>query len=751
MRNPLEFWLVPTRIRLLKMLCLYAALIVAQATAPAKIADGKVTYTGKADSVVRVLQEFSRGTGLEVSAAPGLADEIVLVRVKDLPVQEFYDRLATTVNGEWVKDNSNKLFLRPKAAPRPGLNALFGDRLRKYLKKRQEVNKEPLTEEKMEENLRQINKLENADEDGADPDGNRWMKAMQLREQAPMNRAAVEIFATLDLDRISMMKPGDRLVYSFRPKPLQLPLPAAAANIFRDLQQRAARFEEIEQRLMREFHPEWFEHEQENPAPSEPAGEEVVAAPKISFDQSLFIVERSNEVYEDGAVTLRLLSAYDTVPGPDEETSSYTNSIETQIGGWMDSQEEMAELWNPGAADPAAAKIPLRPETEEFKKEWATILSGKAEKYSEVHLRPDLYEPLGFAASDLLTAWLDAKNLQTVTALPDTLAFLGLYGEYPPPTVGGVDSFLKAISAMIPIENQAGWFSFSPQALSMAGRTNRVALARFITAFRESGQLQIDPLADLFATSQTGQYGMGLLMMYLQGGAGASLNSLSVPALKFFGTLTTTQRGVLKSGGKIPYAQLTKPQREAFAGLVYGASPKIRRAPGPEDFGDRSESDFHDYGGEVGVDSEPTNLWSKGIPEGAFVTGKNKSFIMMFAYPSTPQEFDWSYPQSPADIGQNIYFVENPDKFGWVRDQPRRDRYRYATATNLELEIPMNDKFFVRVRLQEVGPKSGKAVELKDLPQELRTQVQAGYEKAKEDYKDYIPGSGGGGGPKPKP
>lgn len=733
------------------MLCLYAALVVAQATAPAKVVDGKVSYTGKADSVIRVLEEFSRGTGIEVSAAPGLADEIVLVRVKDLPVQEFYDRLAATVNGEWVKDNSNKLFLRPRAAARSAGKAVFGDRLRKYLKKRLETLKEPLTDEKMEENLRQINKLESADEDGGDPDGNRWIKAMQLRDQAPMNRAAVEIFATLDLDRMSMMKPGDRLVYSMRPKPLQLPLPAAAINILRDMEQKAARFQEIEQRLMREFHPEWFEHEKENPPVDESAGGEAVAPPKLSLEQSLFVVERTNEMYDDGSVRLRLVAAYDAVADPDGENASYSNSIETQVGGWMDSQEEFAGLWNPTAPNSAAVKIPLRPESEEVKKEWATIISGKAEAFSEVHLRPDLHEPLSFAPSDLLTGWLDAKNLQAITVLPDAIGFMGIYGENPPPTVDGVDSFLKALSMMIPSESQGGWFSFTPEAISLSGRTNRQALARFLKAFRTSGQIQMDPLAELFASSQTGQFGMGLLMMYLQAGGGAGLNSLSLPAMKFYGSLTSTQRGVLKAGGKIPYAQLTKPQRDAFAGLVYGASPKVHQVPNPDEPTRRSDSDFYDYGAEVGIESEPTNLWSKGIPEGAFVTGKNKSFTMMFAYPSTPQEFDWTYPQSPADVGQNIYFMENPDKFEWVREQPRRDRYRYATATNLELEIPMNEKFLVRARLQEVGPKSAKAVELKDLPEEVRTQVQAGYQDAKENYKDYIPGPGGGRGPKPKP
>ncbi len=733
------------------MLCLYAALVVAQATAPAKVVDGKVSYTGKADSVIRVLEEFSRGTGIEVSAAPGLANEIVLVRVKDLPVQEFYDRLATAVHGEWVRDNSNKLFLRPKASVRPGGKSLFGDRLRKYLKKRLDTLKEPLTDEKMEENLRQINKLENADEEGADPDGNRWIQAMQLREQAPMNRAAVEIFSTLDLDRISMMKPGDRLVYSMRPKPLQLPLPAAAARIVQDLQERVARFEEIEQRLMREFHPEWFEHEKDMPSATQTEEPVVVAAPKISLDQSLFVVERSNELYGDGSVTLRLIAAYSANPDPDGESSSYSNSVETQLGGWMDSQDEMESLWNPSGPNPTAVKIPLRPETEEYKKEWATILSGKAEKYSDIHLRPDLYEPLGFAPSDLLSGWLDAKNLQAITVLPDTLGFMGAYGEYPPPTVEGVDSFLKALSTMVPSETQSGWFSFSPEATDLSGRTDRAALARFLKAFRESGQVQIDPLADLLASSEAGQLGMGLLMMYLQASAGASLTSLSLPAMKFYGTLTSTQRGVLRSGGKIAYAQLTKPQRDAFAGLVYGASPKIHRVPSPdEDTGPR-DSDFYDYGSEVGVESEPTNLWSKGVPDGAFVTGSNKSFTMMFAYPSTSQEFDWTYPQAVEDVGQNIYFMENPDKFQWMRDQPRRDRYRYATATTLEMQIPLNERFFVRARLQEVGPKSAKAVELKDLPEEIRKQIQAGYEKAKENYKDYIPGEGGNRGPKPKP
>src|SRR5579862_2718431 len=80
-------------------------------------APSSVTYTGEAKPVGSVLQEISKGSGLHLRADSEANREIVLISVKDMPVEGFLSRLAKVTSCRWDR-NGDELTLKPDEAQR---------------------------------------------------------------------------------------------------------------------------------------------------------------------------------------------------------------------------------------------------------------------------------------------------------------------------------------------------------------------------------------------------------------------------------------------------------------------------------------------------------------------------------------------------------------------------------------------------------------------------------------------------------
>ena len=71
--------------------------------AVAQGAAGKVTYVSSGIAAGKALKELSPQVGLSLLASPTTENEILVISLKDAPVQEVMAKLAWAVGGSWKK------------------------------------------------------------------------------------------------------------------------------------------------------------------------------------------------------------------------------------------------------------------------------------------------------------------------------------------------------------------------------------------------------------------------------------------------------------------------------------------------------------------------------------------------------------------------------------------------------------------------------------------------------------------------
>lgn len=79
------------------------------------LASAQVTYRTTGATVAKVVAEVAKSTDQKLTVDKDLAKEIVVVSVKDVPLEEFKKRLADCVSGKWVEKEGGELELKVDA------------------------------------------------------------------------------------------------------------------------------------------------------------------------------------------------------------------------------------------------------------------------------------------------------------------------------------------------------------------------------------------------------------------------------------------------------------------------------------------------------------------------------------------------------------------------------------------------------------------------------------------------------------
>jgi hypothetical protein len=79
----------------------------------------RVSYDKPGQTLKSLLRDLSAQTNLKLYAAPPLDAEIVLVAVKEMPLQTLMEHIAYVVDGEWIAESErqHRLARTPKVMP----------------------------------------------------------------------------------------------------------------------------------------------------------------------------------------------------------------------------------------------------------------------------------------------------------------------------------------------------------------------------------------------------------------------------------------------------------------------------------------------------------------------------------------------------------------------------------------------------------------------------------------------------------
>jgi len=198
-----------------------------------------VTVTFAPTPVPKALEILSKASGRSLDSVPALADEVVLARLKNAPVDNALAHLAQALCAKWVDHPGGILRLTPDPTAERKLEEAQEEKRAKsfftgldYIKKRLAEEPQELDAEAVKATAAKL-ALEKKRDDAAraaNDEEHRWLSGT-ADEESPSWRAAGQIALTLDPKMLLAMPEDAREVWAENPTPMQHPFPDGSDQI----------------------------------------------------------------------------------------------------------------------------------------------------------------------------------------------------------------------------------------------------------------------------------------------------------------------------------------------------------------------------------------------------------------------------------------------------------------------------------------------------------------------------------------
>ena len=231
-------------------------------------------------------------------------------------------------------------------------------------------------------------------------------------------------------------------------------------------------------------------------------------------------------------------------------------------------------------------------------------------------MRPDLYDPLSFVESEKLLGTAKLGKLNVVAMLPDSVSEAPMPGLEAADTVDAVRMQLKTLDSLT-VKDEGGWIDVCPSDPEKAlhQRTNRADLAQLLHGMTAAKGSKLDALAAYFAPHF--REPAALTQKYIAVCVpGKLLQTWSIAALAFYGSLPSIVRDGLTSGGSVRVGDLPPATVQLVGYMAYSgkpgmklAKPEVKHEPSVMDLM-ADESDLFSF---MFTNDEPTEELPNGI------------------------------------------------------------------------------------------------------------------------------------------
>lgn len=722
-----------------------ASVMLVQPSTPMALTD-KLTLSWKASSAVNTVERLAKETGLNLGCAPALGNEILLVHVKDVPVETVLDRIATATNGFWEIKESRR-FLRPKQTSVEGEN--YEDRLKLILaaqKTWKEAAGRTVSDQELQKGALEYRKLQSEMQDSSVWERadfmDRWTKVSKLE---PRTSGGLDLISQLDPRLLAKIKPGERMVFCPNPNSLQHPLPESTTRVIAEFRRRNALWSKIAH-SPQEDNANAAEVNEEGPetdvSPGVPlvivsrdfggdpeSGLRVMFKPYDSSEKDSSFAELEQEVplipkfqlerSEDQPMSDALI--------PRESDNPYKLSEEAtfmQRGGWFDKQ-------------------PLTP--------------GEDKRMMALMRKPTEIDPLSFGPSEYLLQYFDETGENCVLNVPDAAAFLGQSWNEAKTKVHRrlIDAFWKQVAMVSNWEltRADGWAEIKkqtnpgPYLAYLNSRVSRVELERALESVEFFGRDSIVTRAvlvrfEMKSTSELNPITQRVVQTVL--GNTFSEFGRDKQGLSFFGGLTLDQQKALLAGKSISVSSLSETSKREFSLLVYGAEFAIEstnREPNAEE--DDESAEHYSSSPNWGV--EPTVEIPGGVPVGTQIKFERVLTDKIEALRSPTDKSGWK--TSISNLASQEFYASRPDLFPWAAESTfsRYEYFRPYTSSDLKLVANLEGTSWRVKRWIHENAKSlvEKPVRKDQLPEQLLAKWKAVMKDMETEYKDMKPGDMG--------
>lgn len=736
------FWAYPTNVKQTFALLFGLACTVAWG----QDLDQKVEYRTVAVPLQKVVADLSTLTKLNIQVAPTMANEIVILGVKDMSLRMLLKRLGEVTTGRWEESPERMVLVRDTAGMRTQEDLEYRKRLTAV---QNDIKKlvACLAPKKPTEKPKKT-----PEQEEWDPEMVNEMMGM-INSDAPAGRALIKLIQGIGAAPFASLASGDRMVFATTPTRMQRSMPSGAPAIFDQLirdhnayvksmpkgdpEQMEELDSEMTQRIQK--FAERFGYGRENQTIDRPAVKAILSVEQEAFGGNLSV---TMSLFDDkGNVML-----------------NETGYLDTGDSGYMSSI--MADIPIPGEKPKPEPKFP-----QEKPIEYSALTKARLEmrmnfmdplaapkmtpELREAMLNPERFDPLSFSESEALLATGAAKGWNIVANLPDGIApAFNMEGMPGMPAKAALtpSRHLHALqnNGALKVIQVANELLVVPSAPAQARRTrlSRAALGRVLRIADQNGTLTLDDMAaySLVAlppmeTPVATQYFMTFAPSVMTGGMAGMMDW---NLLRFYGMLAPDQRQALLGGARIPLGQLSQPQQAMATRLLFGAPVNLSvERPGEKKDDDDLEGLFGGFMGAFGGGAktdyrdEPTELMPNGMPGNGYLQITAKKSNVVYSADKVPNMLS-RYGLGVDELALFAMMKEDPNMQEAGGFIPSLTQVKLGERTTYDIRLQVADGVARRGTLQDDRlPKDATVINMSELPASFTAEI----EKRKEKWK----------------
>lgn len=557
----------------------------------------RVTITCPAAPIAQVLERISAETSVRLEATQALANDIVAVRLKDVPLADALKQLASVVAGEWIQVEGgyrlNRSITLDRAEQQAEIEAR-ASRLREAIAKlAEEAKREPAIDRDTARQM--IYGAGNSQRSGSGEvrielqgsSGGSVSQVFRAADRTPATRAIHQLLALLDVREIAAMPRGSRQVFAFSPTPVQRPLPGASRDVI-------STYVEA-QRIWNEV---LAEGGQSGRASFFLGGSpQATGTVQGRMAEALLVITRPTfgdgyqatltVANEQGATMASGAAFFTPAPRPEPSADSVQAPAEAKPITLSALSKEFVELVKGSVGSGRGVGVfRVALDVSDNTAPVTVFSSGGNEGaqptispvWRDRLLSPDKYEPISTVPSEALIGIAKGLDLNLVACIPDSMlvpcARSFASGELKPS-----DALRQALTTWgLTREVRDGWLVLKPAEPYSARRqrVDRATLGKMLRSLDVRGTLTLDELAELALKQQEPpeMQGLGMLYFRLVNPAFADRQFMATETgerdmLRLWGSSSAAQRQAMLRGQPIPLGTLDAAQKEILRQMVY--------------------------------------------------------------------------------------------------------------------------------------------------------------------------------------
>lgn len=722
-----------------------------------------ITFKSNFEPLGKVVEKLSAQTQIPMAAFGDLKGYPVYINVKDVPVKELLDRLATAAGAEWEnKDNSyyltasSSLRIAQGKAGDPELIAAIEATINQPIPKKK-------TPQEMEAAFK-----------GMENNPQAAMKAMgEMMSQAfQADEGTLELLRSIGSKDLSSIVDGRRVVLSSTPTQMQGMLSGKSTIAIRKYIQDLAK-----EKLAKD--------KAKPPVKKNADGEEDFGdfdmTSMFGGGQGLRAPELANQIQTIQTVfqiTQRTTLSVEISAFTSDGKNIYKRNVQMPIVNPQDAQPKVAGQTKLDVAPVARTYAQALQDGKKIDPMMNMLMSAQGGMASAMTMfmggmeavnqtaevkpvqispemralmrEPDKNEPLSYLMGPLLD--YQASQGKNVVAIPsdDVISTLSTQLTVPNNTVEAVmDAIDRTMTEKI--TNDGTWTivqASSPLELRSA-HCKRDSLANLVKSGTAKGYVNLDDCSK-FATAQDTARGSEILALPIitavfqtsDLGSASSLTTVGFDSLKLYATLTDYQKQALAAKRPVALAALTPTQTNIISRMVYnGMLPPFKAGEGIGDMMMEDDSNDGDGGmagmaglgmalagpmlsafgmGDVTMDSERTILLPTGIPVVGEITLKSIPMESVMAIDSATGNKMITMPE--------MLGMMNSDSMGMLpmfgNMKRSFDKYKLAKQTSylLYFKLGRNASYFTS--LYDVWVDDSKTYTQDQLPEKLKERMK---------------------------